>query len=50
MHEDELNDLAIIKSDISHEDFVTLRGGKGARIGEEIITMGYPLGSFRGNC
>jgi hypothetical protein len=46
---DEINDLAIIKSEKSYSNHAPLRGGKGAKIGEDIITVGYPLGTILGD-
>ncbi len=46
---DDLHDLAIIKSKKSYLKYARLRGGKGSRLGEDIITLGYPLGALLGD-
>jgi len=45
---DEINDLAIIKASIYASTFASFRGGKSIRVGEDIITLGYPLGPILG--
>ncbi len=45
---DATNDLAVIKSDNSYNSHVRLRGGKGVRVGEDIIVTGFPLVSLLG--
>ena len=45
---DEINDLAIIKSNSPVNSYAFLRGGRGIRVGEDIITLGYPLGTILG--
>ena len=45
---DEINDLAIIKSNSPVNSYAFLRGGRGIRVGEDITTVGYPLGTILG--
>jgi len=45
---DEINDLAVIKSDTPVNSYAFLRGGRGVRVGEDITIVGYPLGTFLG--
>ncbi|QOR61301.1 S1C family serine protease [Sulfurovum sp. ST-21] len=45
---DKTNDLAVLVSDTPNKSFLKFRGGKGVRIGESIIAMGYPLGDLLG--
>ena len=45
---DEINDLAVIESNIPVNSYAFLRGGRGIRIGEDITTVGYPLGTVLG--
>jgi len=45
---DEINDLAVLKSNIPVDSYAFLRGGRGIRVGEDITTVGYPLGTFLG--
>lgn len=45
---DEFNDLAIIKSNKPYTVQAKLRGGTFIRVGEDIITIGYPLGLILG--
>jgi TPR repeat protein len=45
---DEINDLAVIKSNTPVSSYAFLRGGRGVRVGENIITVGYPLGTILG--
>lgn len=46
---DVINDLAILKADISNASSLQFRGGKGIRIGNDIIVIGYPLGYLLGS-
>ncbi len=46
---DKINDLAILKSNISNTHSLSLRSGKGIRIGDDIIVIGYPLGYLLGS-
>ncbi len=45
---DKTNDLAVLSAEKPNKFFLKFRGGKGVRIGESIIAMGYPLGNFLG--
>ncbi|MGB6290648.1 MAG: tetratricopeptide repeat-containing serine protease family protein, partial [Desulfobulbales bacterium] len=45
---DEINDLAIIKSNSPVNSYAFLRGGRGIRVGEDITAVGYPLGTILG--
>ncbi len=45
---DEINDLAVIKSNSPVNSYAFLRGGRGIRVGEDITTVGYPLGTILG--
>jgi TPR repeat protein len=45
---DEINDLAVIKSNSPVNSYAFLRGGRGIRVGADIITVGYPLGTTLG--
>jgi len=45
---DEINDLAVIKSNSPVNSYAFLRGGRGVRVGEDITTVGYPLGTILG--
>ena len=45
---DEINDLAVIKSNSPVNSYAFLRGGRGIRAGEDITTVGYPLGTILG--
>jgi len=45
---DEINDLAVIKSDTPVNSYAFLRGGRGVRVGEDITAVGYPLGTILG--
>lgn len=45
---DKTNDLAVLSSEKPNKNFLKFRGGKGIRIGESIIAMGYPLGDLLG--
>jgi S1-C subfamily serine protease len=46
---DEINDLAILKAKQENSSYLKFRDKKKVKIGEKIITMGYPLGSLLGN-
>ena len=46
--EDSRNDLAVLKTTEMNDNFLHFRAGKGIRIGEEIIVLGYPLGKLLG--
>jgi V8-like Glu-specific endopeptidase len=45
---DIINDLAVLKATKSNQNFLKFRSGKGIRVGETIIAMGYPLGNLLG--
>jgi len=46
---DSINDLAILKVDKSNNSSLSFRAGKGIRIGDDIIVIGYPLGELLGS-
>ncbi len=46
---DSLNDLAILKADTTNSSALNFRAGKGIRIGDDIIVIGYPLGELLGS-
>jgi len=45
---DKTNDLAVLSSINVNKFFLKFRAGRGIRIGESIIAMGYPLGDLLG--
>ncbi len=45
---DSRNDLAVLKTIEKNDNFLHFRAGKGIRIGEEIIVLGYPFGKLLG--
>ncbi len=47
--DDSRNDLAILKASKENPNSLRFRAGKGIRIGEEIIVLGYPLGKLLGS-
>ena len=47
--DDSRNDLAVLKTKKLNNNFLHFRGGRGIRIGEEIIVLGYPLGKLLGS-
>lgn len=47
--QDVVNDLAILKANNKNTNALKLRSGKGIRIGDEIIVIGYPLGYLLGS-
>lgn len=46
---DSRNDLAILRASKENANSLRFRDGKGIRIGEEIIVLGYPLGKLLGS-
>ncbi len=46
--EDSRNDLAVLKTAKVNNSFLQFRAGKGIRIGDKIIVLGYPLGKLLG--
>jgi len=46
---DRRNDLAILTANKPNKTYLKFRSGKGVRIGESIIAMGYPLGMLLGS-
>ncbi len=46
---DKNNDLAIIRSEKENSNFLKFKDSKNSRIGETVISIGYPYGSFLGN-
>jgi len=46
---DTTNDLALIETDMQNSHYLKFRQGKGLRVGESIIAMGYPLGVLLGS-
>ncbi len=47
--DDSRNDLAILKASKENTNSLRFRAGKGIRIGEEVIVLGYPLGKLLGS-
>ncbi len=46
---DSINDLAILEADKVNNSSLNFRAGKGIRIGDDIIVIGYPLGELLGS-
>lgn len=46
---DSVNDLALLKSPEKISSIAYFRSGKGIRIGDEIVTIGFPLGNVLGS-
>jgi len=46
---DSINDLAILEADKLNNSSLKFRAGKGIRIGDDIIVIGYPLGELLGS-
>ena len=46
---DSMNDLAILKADTINSTALHFRAGKGIRIGEDVVVIGYPLGELLGS-
>lgn len=46
---DSINDLALLKSSKESSKVAYFRSGKGIRVGEEIVTIGFPLGEVLGS-
>ena len=46
---DKTNDLAVLTASKHSKTYIKFRGGRGVRIGESIVAMGYPLGSLLGS-
>jgi len=46
---DSVNDLALLEADKKNGSSLSFRAGKGIRIGDDIIVIGYPLGELLGS-
>jgi len=46
---DTKNDLALIKAKVLNKKYLQFRAGKGIRIGDGVIVIGYPLGKLLGD-
>ncbi|MFQ5972862.1 MAG: trypsin-like peptidase domain-containing protein [Alphaproteobacteria bacterium] len=43
IREDNAQDLAIVETPLGNTSHASFRGGRGIRLGEEVVAMGYPL-------
>jgi len=47
--QDVQNDLAVLKADKKNNSYLMFKAGRGVRVGEEIVVLGYPLGILLGS-